>query len=82
MGWLACPQRVWWWVQGGAGCSSDGQLCRGEGDVVRVVAVAAATRLGLMGSVSCVGDGVMLWQVGLHVMKGVMVGKQGWPLCM
>ncbi len=40
------------------------------------------TRLGLMGLVSCMGDRVVPWQVGLCVAKGVMVGEQGWPLCM
>ena len=64
--------------QGGAGCSSDGQLCRGGGDVV---GVAAATRLGTMGSVSCVGDGAMQWQIRLHATSDVVVGEQGWPSC-
>ncbi len=53
-GWLACPQRVAWWQdQGGTGCGGDGRLCRGGGDVV---GVAANPRLGMMGSVSCVGN--------------------------
>ncbi len=43
-------------TKGGAGCSGDGQLCQGGGDVVRVV---AATRLGMTGSVSCVSDRAM-----------------------
>ncbi|SRR6266702_4203888 len=79
-GWLACLQRVAWWRdRGGAGCSSDGQLCQGGGDVVRVV---AATRLGTTGLVSCVGDGAMQWQICLRAVSDVVVGEQGWPSCM
>src|SRR6266702_4157338 len=79
MGWLACLQRVAWWRdRGGAGCSGDGWLCRGGGDVV---GVAAATRLGTTGSVSCMGDGAVRWQICLCAMSDVVVGKQGWPLC-
>src|SRR6266702_2275885 len=81
MRWLACLQRVAWWQgQGGAGCSSDRWLCQGGGDVVRV-AGASVTRLDMMGSVSCVGDGTMQWQIHLHAVSGVVVGKQGWPSC-
>ncbi len=39
------------------------------------------TRLGTTGLVSCVGDGVVPWQVGLCAVKGVVVGKWGWPSC-
>src|SRR6266702_2856876 len=79
MGWLVCPQRVaWWWDQGGAGCSGDRRLCRGGGDVVRV---AAVTRLGITGLVSCVGDRAMQWQIRLHATSDVVVGEQGWPSC-
>ena len=46
-----------------------------------MAAGAAATRLGTTGSVSCVGDGVVPWQVGLRAAKGVVVGKRGWPSC-
>ncbi len=78
-GWLACLQRVAWWQdQGGTGCSGDGWLCQGGGDVVRV---AAATRLGTMGSVSCVGDRAMQWQIRLCAASDVVVGEQGWPSC-
>ncbi len=57
MGWLACLQRVAWWQdRGGAGCDSDGWLCRGGGDVV---GIAANPRLGTMGLVSCMGDRAM-----------------------
>ncbi len=78
-GWLACPQRVAWWRdQGGAGCGGDGQLCQGGGDVV---GVAAATRLGTMGSVSCVGDGAVRWQIRLRAVSDMVVGEQGWPSC-
>src|SRR6266571_1324786 len=78
-GWLACPQRVAWWRdQGGAGCSGDGRLCRGGGDVV---GVAAATRLGTTGSVSCVGDGAVQWQIRLRAASDVVVGEQRWPSC-
>ncbi len=44
---------AWWQDRGGAGCGGDGRLCRGGGDVVRVV---VNPRLGTTGSVSCVGD--------------------------
>src|SRR6266702_6085369 len=78
-GWLACPQRVVWWRdRGGTGCSGDGWLCQGGGDVV---GVAVATRLGTTGSVSCVGDRAMRWQIRLLAVSDVMVGKQGWPSC-
>ena len=78
-GWLVCPQRVAWWRdRGGAGCSGDGRLCRGGGDVV---GVAVVTRLGTTGSVSCVGDGAMQWQIHLCAVSDVVVGKQGWPSC-
>src|SRR6266702_1108027 len=80
-GWLACPQRVAWWRgRGGAGCSGDGRLCRGGGDVVGV-AGASATRLGTTGSVSCVGDGAVRWQIRLRAVSGVVVGERGWPSC-
>src|SRR6266702_4916724 len=66
MGWLVCLQRVAWWQgRGGAGCSGDGRLCRGGGDVVGV-AGASATRLGMMGSVCCVGDRAVGWQICLR----------------
>src|SRR6266702_348731 len=79
MGWLVCPQRVvWWWDQGGTGCSSDRWLCQGGGDVVGVV---AATRLGTTGLVSCVHDGAMQWQIPLRATSDVVVGEQGWPSC-
>src|SRR6266702_1593875 len=79
MGWLVCPQRVAWWQdQGSTGCSSNRWLCRGGGDVV---GVAAVTRLGTMGSVSCMGDRAVQWQIHLHAVSDVVVGKQGWPLC-
>src|SRR6266702_6056744 len=78
-GWLACLQRVAWWRDRcGAGCSGDGQLCRGRGDVVGVV---ANPRLGMMGSVSCVGDGAMWWQIRLHATSDVVVSERGWPSC-
>src|SRR6266702_4377782 len=78
-GWLVCPQRVAWWRdRGGAGCSGDGRLCRGGGDVV---GVAAVTRLGTTGSVSCVGDGAVQWQIRLRAASDVVVGEQGWPSC-
>src|SRR6266702_1080787 len=78
-GWLVYPQRVaWWWDRGSAGCSGDGQLCQGGGDVVGVVAV---TRLGTTGLVSCMGDGAMQWQICLHAVSDVVVGEQGWPSC-
>src|SRR6266702_2048021 len=78
-GWLVCPQRVAWWRdRGGAGCSGDGRLCRGGGNVVRV---AAVTRLGTMGLVSCMGDGAVQWQIRLRATSDVVVGEQGWPLC-
>src|SRR6266702_3107753 len=64
--------------RGGAGCSGDGRLCRGGGDVV---GVAAATRLGTTGSVSCVGDGAVQWQIRLRAASDVVVGEQGWPSC-
>ncbi len=35
----------------------------------------------MMGSVSCMGDGTMQWQIHLHAVSGVVVGKQGWPSC-
>src|SRR6266702_8230912 len=79
--WLACLQRVAWWRgRGGAGCSGDGRLCRGGGDVVRVVG-ALVTRLGTTGSVSCMGDGAVQWQIRLRAMSGVVVGEWGWPSC-
>ncbi len=71
-----CPQRVVWWQD--RGCSSDGRLCQGGGDVV---GVAVVTRLGTTGSVSCVGDGAMQWQIHLCAVSDVVVGKQGWPSC-
>src|SRR6266581_1695331 len=78
-GWLVCPQRVAWWRdRGGAGCSGDGRLCQGGGDVV---GVAAATRLGTTGSVSCVGDRAVWWQICLRATSDVVVSKQGWPSC-
>src|SRR6266702_7767762 len=78
-GWVACLQRVAWWRdRGGAGCSGNGRLCRGGGNVV---GVAVATRLGTMGSVSCVGDGAVQWQICLHAASDVVVGEQGWPSC-
>src|SRR6266702_597233 len=78
-GWLVGPQRVAWWRdRGGAGCSSNGQLCRGGGDVV---GVAAVTRLGMMGLVSCVGDGAVQWQIRLCAASDVVVGEQRWPSC-
>src|SRR6266702_1030408 len=83
-GWLACPQRVAWWRdRGGAGRSGDGWLCQGGGDVVGVAAAAgvAATRLGITGSVSCMGDGAVRWQIRLCAASGVMVGERGWPSC-
>src|SRR6266581_7303140 len=79
MGWLVCPQRVAWWQdRGGAGCSSDGWLCRGGGDVV---GVAVATRLGITGAVSCMGDGAVQWQIRLCAASDVVVGEQRWPSC-
>src|SRR6266702_2586927 len=83
-GWLACLQRVAWWQgRGGAGCSGDGRLCQGGGNVVGVAAAAgaAATRLGTTGSVSCVGDGAVQWQIRLRAASGVVVGERGWPSC-
>ncbi len=78
-GWLVCLQRVAWWQdRGGAGCSGDRRLCQGGGDVV---GVAVVTRLGMMGSVSCVGDGAVQWQIRLRAASDVVVGKQGWPSC-
>ncbi|SRR6266702_841689 len=77
--WLACLQRVAWWQdQGGAGCSGNRQLCRDRGDVVRV---AANPRLSTTGSVSCVGDRAMWWQIHLRAMSDVVVSKWGWPSC-
>src|SRR6266571_2814801 len=64
--------------RGGACCSGDVRLCRGGGDVV---GVAAATRLGTTGSVSCVGDGAVQWQIRLRAASDVVVGEQGWPSC-
>jgi len=79
MGWLACLQRVAWWRdRGGAGCSGDGWLCRGRGDVV---GVAANPRLGTTGSVSCVGDRAVWWQIRLHAASDVVVSEWGWPSC-
>ncbi|SRR6266702_1292690 len=78
-GWLACLQRMaWWWDRGGAGCSGNGRLCRGRGDVV---GGAANPRLGTTGSVSCVGDGDVWWQIRLHAASDVVVGEWGWPSC-
>ncbi len=42
---------------------------------------ASVTRLGMMGLVSCIGDGAMQWQIHLHAMSGVVVDEWGWPLC-
>ncbi len=72
---VVCLQRVaWWWDRGGAGCSGDGRLCQGGGDVV---GVAAATRLGTMGSVSYVGDRAMWWQIRLCATSDVVVSERG-----
>ena len=35
----------------------------------------------MTGSVSCVGDGAMQWQIHLRAMSDVVVDEQGWPLC-
>src|SRR6266702_1375042 len=66
MGWLACLQRVAWWRG------------RGRGDVV---GVAANPRLGTTGSVSCVGDRAVWWQIRLHAASDVVVSEWGWPSC-
>ncbi len=58
----------------------NGWLCQGGGDVVRV-AGALATRLGMTGSVSCVGDRAVRWQIHLCAVSGVVVGEQVWPSC-
>ena len=41
-----------------------------------------AIRLGMMRLVSCVGDRAIWWQIYLCATSGVVVGEQGWPLCM
>src|SRR6266581_3049566 len=66
------------WGRGGAGCSGNGWLCQGRGDLV---GVAASPRLGTMGLVSCVGDGAMWWQIRLHAASDVVVSERGWPSC-